>query len=80
MNIKLLGAKGCQVCQRLEQDVFDVLSELQVAAAVDKIEDVDRILQYDVFSLPGVVINGQVKISGRAPSKSELRTWIKELI
>ena len=77
MEIKLLGSKGCKVCQNLEQTLFDVLSELGVPAAVDKIDNVDEIMQYPTYALPGVVINGQVMVSGRVPSKQELKTWIK---
>ncbi|KKM12068.1 hypothetical protein SY88_05310 [Clostridiales bacterium PH28_bin88] len=78
MEIKLLGAKGCKVCQGLEQTLFDVLAELGVAAAVDKIDGVDDMVRYDVFALPGLVVNGQVKVSGRVPSKHEIAIWIKD--
>lgn len=78
MGIKILGAKGCQVCENLEQTVFEVLSELGVNAVVDKIDDANQILKYDVFSIPALVINGQVKESGRAFSKQEITKLIKE--
>ncbi|WP_066632765.1 thioredoxin family protein [Desulfolucanica intricata] len=78
MEIKLLGVKGCKVCQGLEQTLFDVLAELGVAAAVEKIDDVDEMVRYDVFALPGLVINGKVTVSGRVPGRHEIKTWIKE--
>jgi len=80
MEIKLLGAKDCKVCRGLEQTLFDVLAELGVAAAVDKVDDVDEMVRYGVFALPGLVINGQVKVSGRVPGRLELATWIREAL
>lgn len=78
MEIKVLGAEGCQVCTNLQQTVINVLSELKVPAAVSKVVDVDEVLKYDVYSLPGLVINEQVMAKGRVPSKSEIINWVKE--
>lgn len=80
MDIKILGADGCKVCSGLEQTVIDVLSELNVPAAVGKLVDVDQLVQYGVFALPGLVINDQVLVSGRVPSRAEIRNWIKEYL
>ena len=78
MKIKLLGSSTCQVCQGLEKVLFNVLAELDVDAEVEKIYEVDKIMSYDVYAIPGVVINEKVKVRGRAPNKQELMTWIKE--
>lgn len=76
MEITLLGSNTCQVCQQLEQSLFNVLAELGVAADVDKIDDVDKMMEYDIMALPGLIINGEVKVKGRVPSKAELTAWI----
>ncbi|KAB2951645.1 thioredoxin family protein [Heliorestis acidaminivorans] len=80
MDIKLFGANGCQVCLTLEQTVFNVLAELGVDARVSKIDDVESMQKYDVFAVPALVINEQVKVSGRVPSKQEIINWIKEAL
>lgn len=77
MEIKLLGSNTCSVCQGLERDVFSVLAELGLAAGVVKVDDVEEMARYEVFALPGVVINGQVKSKGRVPTRQELKNWFK---
>ena len=79
MEIKVLGAEGCPTCTNLQQMVINVLSELNIPAAVSKVVDVDEVLKYDVYSLPGLVINEQVMAKGRVPSKSEIINWVKEI-
>ncbi len=78
MKIKLLGSKSCKVCQTLEKELFNVLAELEVVAEVEKVYEIDEIMRYDVFALPGLVINEKVKVSGRSPKKHEIAAWIKE--
>lgn len=77
MEIKLLGVQGCFTCQNLEISLFNALAELDADARVDKIEDENEIKSYNVTALPGLVINGKVKVSGRPPTKQELINWIK---
>lgn len=78
MEIKLFGADGCSVCRQLEQTVFDVLAEMGVAAAVNKVTDPGERLQYEVYRLPGLMIDGELKASGRVPARHELMNWVKE--
>jgi len=77
MKIEVLGT-GCARCQQLEKDVFNALAELDIAADVAKVKDISKIMSYKVMSTPALVIDGQVKISGRVPSKKELHSIIKE--
>lgn len=79
MEIKILGA-GCRRCKALTRDVNDVVSNLGVDAQVDKVERMDEILKYDILLTPGLVIDGELKATGRVPSKSEIKKWIQEKI
>ncbi|NLC37902.1 MAG: thioredoxin family protein [Clostridia bacterium] len=76
MEIRLFGSNSCPVCQGLERDVFNVLADLGVAAQVIKVDDVEEMSRYEVYALPAVAINGEVKDKGRVPSRQELRDWI----
>lgn len=75
MEIKVLGT-GCARCQQLERDVFNALAELDVAAEVEKVEDIKKIMSYKVMSTPALVVNGQVKLAGRVPSREEIKKII----
>ncbi|MGI6553156.1 MAG: thioredoxin family protein [Bacillota bacterium] len=76
MEIRLFGSNSCPVCQGLERDIFNVLADLGVAAQVIKVDDVEEMSRYEVYALPAVAINGEVKAKGRVPSGQELRDWI----
>ncbi|MBP1761558.1 MAG: hypothetical protein H6Q64_1100 [Firmicutes bacterium] len=77
MKIEVLGS-GCARCNQLEKDVINALAELDIAADVSKVKDISKIMAYKVMSTPALVIDGQVKIAGRVPSKKELHNIIKE--
>ncbi|MDD3852787.1 MAG: thioredoxin family protein [Syntrophomonadaceae bacterium] len=77
MKIEVLGT-GCAKCKQLEKDVYNALTELDLAADVSKVEDIKKILSYKVMITPALVIDGQVKLAGRLPKKDELQQIIKE--
>jgi small redox-active disulfide protein 2 len=77
MEIRILGP-GCPRCHEVEKRTMDALIELNVAADVQKVTDIKKIMEYKIFSTPGLVINGKVKCSGRVPSQEELKRWIQE--
>ena len=77
MEIRILGP-GCPRCGEVEKRTINALAELNVGADVQKITDIKKIMEYKVFGTPGLVINGEIKASGRIPSPEEIKRWIKE--
>jgi small redox-active disulfide protein 2 len=75
MDIKILGT-GCPKCQRLEQLTREVAVELGVDAQFEHVRDMAQIMKYPVLSTPALVIDGEVKVAGRMPSKDELARWL----
>lgn len=75
MEIKVLGT-GCAKCKSLEKLTNDVVAETGVAATVEKVEDILKIMQFGVMSTPALVIDKKVVLSGRLPSASELKEII----
>ncbi|GLI35920.1 thioredoxin family protein [Desulforhabdus amnigena] len=45
-------------------------------AVVEYAADLAEIARQGVFSTPAVVIDGKVKVSGKVPSKEEIRSWL----
>ena len=76
MEIKILGG-GCPKCKRLEELAREAAGDLGAEATFTKVKDMDAIMAYDVMSTPALVIDGQVKSSGRIPRKSEIVEWIR---
>lgn len=75
MEIKVLGP-GCAKCDKTAKIVKDVINESGVDANIEKISDMMEIAGYKVFSTPAVVVDGQVKCSGKVPKKKEILSWI----
>jgi small redox-active disulfide protein 2 len=75
MEIKVLGP-GCPNCQRLEKNTKKALAELGVQATVTKVSDMKSIMEYDILSTPGLVIDEKVVSSGRVPNLAEITTMI----
>ena len=75
MIIKILGP-GCVRCQRLEQLTREVLAELGLTAEFDHVTEMNKIMAYPIMSTPALVIDEQVKVAGRMPSKEEIVGWL----
>ncbi|NDV22614.1 thioredoxin family protein [Desulfovibrio sp. JC022] len=76
MKIQVLGP-GCPKCAKAEQNVREAVAESGIEAEVIKVSDFQEIAMMGVFSTPAVVIDGEVKVSGKAPSKKEVLKWLK---
>lgn len=77
MEIKVLGT-GCSKCKTLEKITQQAVSELNIKADIEKVEDIQQIMQYGIMSTPGLVINGKVVVSGRVPKVKELKKLIQQ--
>ena len=76
MEIKVLGP-GCAKCQQTEKIVKEAVAEAGVEAQVEKITDIMKIMTYGVMGTPAVVVDGQVKSTGKVPKKEEVIQWIQ---
>jgi small redox-active disulfide protein 2 len=71
IKIKVLGT-GCPKCKQTTALVEDVVKENGIDATVEKVEDIMDIMSYNIMSTPAVVIDEEVKIRGRVPSRTEV--------
>lgn len=72
MNIKVLGT-GCSRCRSLEHAARKAAEELNLDVSIEKVEDIQKIMEYGIMRTPGLVINGRVVLSGQVPGVSELK-------
>ncbi|VAW25692.1 Redox-active disulfide protein 2 [hydrothermal vent metagenome] len=74
--IKILGT-GCPKCKTTIAIVEEVVKENNMNATVEKVEDIMEIMKYNVLSTPVVVVDEEIKIKGRVPSKKEVEELLK---
>jgi len=72
MKIKVLDT-GCARCKSLEKLTIKAVDELNLDATVEKVEDIQKIMEYAVMRTPALVINEKVVLSGQVPKVSELK-------
>ena len=77
MEIRILGP-GCPKCGEVEKRVINALTELNIAADVEKITDIKKMISFGILATPGLVINRTVKSTGRIPRIEEIKAWIQE--
>ena len=75
MLIQVLGT-GCTKCKTLYEAAKKAVQETGVDAEVEKVEDIQQIMAFELIMTPGLVINGEVKAAGRLPSVEEIKKLI----
>ena len=75
MKIEILGI-GCAKCKMLYENAKKAAQEKGIEAEVVKVEDMDKITAYGVMMTPALVIDGEVKSSGKALSAEEITKWL----
>lgn len=75
--VKILSA-NCSKCRKLEAVVRRVIGSQNISATIEKISDVETMLQYGYVLLPALIINEKVKCHGYVPKEEQIIKWIKE--
>jgi small redox-active disulfide protein 2 len=75
LKIEILGT-GCAKCKKVTDNVNRAVDELGLDIQVEKVEDINRILDYGVMMTPGIVIDGEVKVAGKIPDVNMIKQWI----
>jgi len=76
LTVKILGS-GCANCKKLEAVARNAANAAQVQADFIKVTDMQQIMQYDLLSTPGLVINDKLVSSGRIPTQAEVQGWLQ---
>lgn len=72
INIKVLGP-GCPKCKTTYNNVMYVLEQTGIEAKVEKIEDIEEMMKYNVLTTPVLMIDDVVKIKGRVADMAEIK-------
>ena len=74
-EILVLGT-GCPKCTKLYEAVCKAVGQGEADAEVKKVEDLNAIMSYGVMMTPALVVDGQVKATGRIPDVNEIQSML----
>lgn len=77
MDIKILGS-GCCRCKKTYDTVKQVVEEDKIDATIEYLTDIAKILEYDIMSMPAIVIDGKVVLNGQVPTAAQVRQILKK--
>lgn len=75
MLIQIVGV-GCSKCRQMTAEVKAVVEQLGIEAEIGRIDDPQTIVEMGIFSLPQLMINGQLvqfRYRGRRSIEEQLR-------
>ena len=76
MQLQILGT-GCARCNALVMATEKAAQSLGLQYELEKVTDLNRIMSFGVMMTPALVVDGQVKVSGKVPSVAELKSILK---
>ena len=76
MKIEVLGT-GCSKCIALENAVKQAIAKSGKFVQLEKVDDIMKIMEYQVVSTPGLVIDGEVVSTGKVLSVDEILKLIQ---
>lgn len=72
MIIKILGS-GCPNCRKLHENTELALKDLKLEAVIEEVKDIEQIIDYGVMKTPALVVDEQVRSSGRVLGVEEIK-------
>lgn len=74
-KIQILGG-GCQKCSDLADKVKTVADSMGIEYEMEKVTDIAKIVSFGVMTTPALVVDGEVKASGKIPSEDEIKEFL----
>lgn len=75
MKIEVLGT-GCAKCKKLYAEAEKAIADSRIPAQLVKVERIEDIMAYGVMMTPALVLDGEIKSTGRIPPASEIASWL----
>jgi small redox-active disulfide protein 2 len=76
VKIQVLGP-GCAKCEELAKRTETVARNLGLDDEIEKVTEIAKIMEFGVMITPALVIDGEVKVSGRVPSPDEIEKMLR---
>ncbi|MCU0255812.1 MAG: thioredoxin family protein [Vicinamibacterales bacterium] len=71
-KLQILGT-GCAKCRMLSDHAEQAAKELGLEYTLEKVTNINDIIAFGVMATPALVVDGEVRVSGRVPSAESLK-------
>ncbi len=75
-KIQILGT-GCTKCEKLFENVKAAVSECGAECELEKVSDIEKIVDFGVMMTPALVIDGEIKAAGKVLSTEDIIVMLK---
>ena len=75
LKIKVVGS-GCAKCNELAYKCQGIIDKNNIDAEIEKVTDLNKFAELGIFMTPGLIINDEVKSSGKMPDQASLEKWL----
>ncbi|MFP4497387.1 MAG: thioredoxin family protein [Vulcanimicrobiota bacterium] len=76
-KLQVLGT-GCPRCNTLAENTINVAEKMGIKYELEKVTDINDITSFGVMMTPALVVDGEVKVTGRVPTDQELEKMLGE--
>jgi len=77
MKIQIIGS-GCPKCKQLEANVKKALDELGKKAEIEKVTDINKMLDFGLMATPALAIDNELKSQGKILSVEEIKRILQK--
>ena len=74
-KLQVLGT-GCPKCRTLAEMAEAAAKELDIEYELEKVQEISKIMAFGVMVTPALVVDGEVKVSGKVPSVADIKAML----
>ena len=75
-KLQILGT-GCPKCQKLAELTERAAQELGIEYELEKVTDLNDIMNFGIIMTPGLAVDGEVKVVGKIPDFNDLKKMLE---
>lgn len=74
----IVAGPGCLKCEATERIVKEACAELGIDAEISHLYDIEEVAKLGVTLTPAVIMDGKIVVSGKVPTKEEIKKILTE--
>lgn len=71
-KLQILGT-GCPKCKKLAENTEAAAKAAGIEYELEKVTDINEIMEFGVMMTPALVVDGEVKVVGKAPDSEAIK-------